>query len=179
MLRLSPRYLKPGTGQVECVEIDWKPRSCPELPEPGGKDIRQWWRVLKAASQKAGCPMKCPKMEELLHKAGFVSIRSRTFRIPFQASYARDDWWADWLHAAMVGTRNPDEGDNGFVNLSLSHITRQLGWSARAVRELCGAVGTEAIQEIDNPLHFNLHVWTARKPESLAYEPEFDLWAYA
>ena len=94
--------------------------------------------------------------EQLLESAGFVDISRKKIRVPFQNN-GRDEYeWTmtTWYRGAM-GHTEPDESKSDFVSLSMSHFTRQLGWSEAAVRDICRRV-TWVLNKRTSPLYHNL-----------------------
>lgn len=78
------RYIKPGAGQIEHVEIDWQPRSYPATFPEDAQIVQQWWNCLRAASSQQGSSIAFPDTtEQSLEAAGFVDITRRKTRVPF------------------------------------------------------------------------------------------------
>ncbi|KAI0849551.1 methyltransferase LaeA [Daldinia vernicosa] len=79
------RYLKPGTGLFEHVEIDLTPKSADgELPEDS--QLRIWAHELTEAMERAGRPITAnPHTVGMLQRLGYVDVEQTTKRIPFNS----------------------------------------------------------------------------------------------
>ncbi|KAI1378784.1 S-adenosyl-L-methionine-dependent methyltransferase [Hypoxylon crocopeplum] len=79
------RYLKPGTGVFEHVEIDFTPRSeIGDLPEDS--PLRIWAHELNEAMERAGRPLTMnPNTVGLLQRLGYVDVEQSSKRVPFNS----------------------------------------------------------------------------------------------
>ncbi|KAK3710450.1 hypothetical protein LTR37_010293 [Vermiconidia calcicola] len=149
LLSTAFKYLLPGVGQIELVEIDHTPRSAPEPFPIQSLVFVQWWEYLKEASNRAGLPMEYREdTERLLEDAGFVDISRKRIRCPYvgHPDDKHDQDTADWLANAVRSFEGDDERGvrdenmNAFVALSMFHFTTQFGWSEQLVKRLCNDV---------------------------------------
>ncbi|KXS94962.1 hypothetical protein AC578_3836 [Pseudocercospora eumusae] len=164
LYRKAYRSLRPGTGQVEHIEIDWKPRtSAREFPAQG-MDLLKWWEYTLHASQMAGKSLEYrDDTEDLLEQAGFVDISHKRFRVPLYVAATKDKRETAFAHAYQMAMGY--QGSQSFTAFSMSLFTRVFGWPAQSAAQTCAAA-LAVIQGHPLPLYINLHVWTARRPQS-------------
>lgn len=134
------RHLKPGTGFVEHIEIDWTPRLSGGSEFPPALDaLSQWWRCMVQASASRPIAYR-EDTGDLLRSAGFEDLTHRTIRISLQSS-PRDERDANLKRYFQSFMCWKDERDGGmpvsFEALSTSLFYRQLGISADQTRSMC------------------------------------------
>ena len=150
------RYLRPGNGLMEHIEIDWTPRC---LSDRGvGAEVAplfEWWRYMVEASSRNQKPITYREdTEALLTRVGFTDINHKTVRIPLQPTPGdrRDFELEQWFKGAMcVG------GSRAFEAMTLSLFTRQLGYDPGYVRAACDVL-KRICESRQWPLYFNLWV---------------------
>lgn len=122
-------------------------------------DLLQWWYNLQSASRIFGKPLDCPTdIDQVMQRCGLVDFAHRTVRVPLR--YRRDDEREEKLcEGFRHATARPFEGriPRTFESLSMSLFTRQLGWQAQAVSDLCARLRAIVLIE-DLPIYFNLYV---------------------
>lgn len=82
-LLTAARHLKPQSGYIEQVEMDWVPQSH-DGSVTRHSYVAQWAQELMDATEKLGRPMRLnPELtKQRLHAAGFVDIRHDTIMVP-------------------------------------------------------------------------------------------------
>ncbi|CZT17507.1 uncharacterized protein RCC_03341 [Ramularia collo-cygni] len=158
------RCLRPGSGQIEHVEIDWTPRSYqPNFPA-NATDLWNWWGWMLQASDRAGKSLAYREdTEELLEQAGFVDVSHKRVRVPLCGTDRRDLQEKQLAHGYQMTMGYT--GSQSFTGMSMALFTRYLGMSPHHVEQLCARV-LAVVQQESLPLYINLHVWTARRPMS-------------
>ncbi|CAK3759998.1 S-adenosyl-L-methionine-dependent methyltransferase [Lecanosticta acicola] len=159
------RCLRPGTGQIEHVEVDWTPRTHESHYPAAAIDVHNWWYWMCQASSQSGKPMAYREdTEDLLEHAGFVDVAHKRIRVPLFVHSARKDQ-REWALAHGYQVAMGHEETESFTGLSMLLFTRYLNFSPAQVLEVCNRV-KGVIGQKDLPLYINLHVWTARRPQS-------------
>lgn len=100
------RYVKPGTGHLEHVEIDWQPRSEPAPFPEEAQPYELWWKCMEAASLRSGYTIACPSpqdTEQHLENAGFVDITRRKIRLPLGQPRDVYEWNIQRYYRALLG----------------------------------------------------------------------------
>lgn len=133
---MAGRYLKPGTGLFEHVEIDFTPKSeHGELPEDSA--LRIWVRELTEAMDRAGRPLAAnPNTVGILQRLGYVDVEQVTKRIPFNA-------WPDNEQEKQMGTWFNLGLTQGLLALTIAPLTRMNGYDPEQVADLCNRVRKE------------------------------------
>ena len=125
------RHLKPGVGHLEHVEIDLRPR-CDNGDVPAR--LLQWYEWLEDATARGGKPIQYERAAvDLLKQQGFVDIRDRVIRLPFNA-------WPESLHERDIGRWYSLGLCEGLEALSLGPFTRVYRWSLSDIERLCEEV---------------------------------------
>lgn len=135
-LILSTRYLKPGTGLFEHVEIDFTPRSeNGDLPEDS--QLRIWAHELTEAMDRAGRPITPnPNTVSMLQRLGYVDVEQVIKRVPFN-SWSEDEHekvMSKWFNLGMT---------QGLHALSIAPLTRMNGYDPEQVADLVTRVRKE------------------------------------
>ncbi|KAK6210762.1 hypothetical protein LQW54_005967 [Pestalotiopsis sp. IQ-011] len=130
------RHLKPSTGVIEHVEIDFTPLSG-DNSLPYDSRLRFWFNELRLAHQQAGRPIVLdPTPETLLRQAGFEDIKRNIKEIPYHpwpsSEHQRDV--GRWFNLGMV---------HGLEAMSLAPLTRHRGYSKEQVDALLQDVKRE------------------------------------
>ncbi|RYP17919.1 hypothetical protein DL765_004238 [Monosporascus sp. GIB2] len=130
------RHLKPGSGILEQVEIDLRPRS--EKGElPANTKLSLWIRELGEAFDRAGTPLGMdPKTQALLEDLGFVDVKQETKRIPCNA-------WPDDEHEKDIGRWFNLALTQGLQAMSYGPLTRKLHYNKDQVDALVAEVRRE------------------------------------
>ncbi|KAK5113923.1 hypothetical protein LTR62_003046 [Meristemomyces frigidus] len=137
-------YLKPGTGRLEIIEIDWQPR-CDDGTLPLGPNdaFTVWWDTMRSASARLGKPIQYPHhLPQALEQIGFEVEKNDTIRIQ-SWEYGDDEYdeltaeAARWYVCAMGKTPNDDNRPlRSFSGMSMELFTRVEGWTADQVERL-------------------------------------------
>ncbi|KAI1406234.1 methyltransferase LaeA [Hypoxylon fuscum] len=151
------RYLKPGTGIFEHVEIDLTPKSeNGDLPEDSA--LRIWAHELTEAMERAGRPITAnPNTVGLLQRLGFVDVEQVTFKVPFNT-------WPLEEHEKLVGQWFNLAITQGLFALSAAPLTRMNGYEPEQVSDLCARVRKEICTRAQMAF-CTMYIWTARRPQ--------------
>ena len=120
-------HLKPRTGRLEWVEVDYEPRNAGNVPLPPGMRLLQWYRYIKDATMRVERKIDYPHTnKELLARQGFVDIQEEVIRLPLRewptdrptSDYERElgRWWGTAFH-------------DGLEALSLWPFSKIFNWS--------------------------------------------------
>ncbi|KAH8682167.1 methyltransferase LaeA [Xylariales sp. PMI_506] len=155
------RHLKPETGIVEHIEIDFRPESY-NNSLPADSSLRFWANELYEAFERTGQSMIInPNPEVLLKQAGFVNIEHTELPIPYHAwpVNEREKEVGRWFNLGM---------NQGLVALSMAPLTRIKGYSKDQVLQLTERVRREICTRalISS---CTMHIWTATKPPQRNY----------
>lgn len=162
--RKAFRCLRPGTGQIEHVEIDWRPRTNQANFPAAAMDMWNWWGWVCQASERSGKHIAYNEQtEEMLEQAGFVDISHKKIRIPLYCNGQKDP--REWQLAHGYQTAMGHVGSQSFPGFSMALLTRYLGFTPQQVYELCERV-VHVVRQKDLPLHVTLHICTARRPQT-------------
>ncbi|KAI0009441.1 methyltransferase LaeA [Xylariaceae sp. FL0662B] len=150
------RYLKPGTGYVEHVEIDFRPE-CEDGDVPKGSKLLTWSRELTEAMARSGRSMiPDPNTVGVLEQLGYVDVEQIRKRIPFSP-------WPDDNHEKDMGRWFNLGLTQGLYALTIGPLTRMNGYSREQVIELINGVKKEICTR-DLRVYCTMYVWTARRP---------------
>ncbi|KAJ2898994.1 hypothetical protein MKZ38_003563 [Zalerion maritima] len=131
------RHLKPGTGYMEQVEVDWVPR-CDDDSLPPDSTLSQWASKLLDAIDQYGRPMRVHPEEarRQLALAGFVDISEAVIR-------ACHNSWPEDPNEKEAGRWFNLGLSNGLTALSYAAMVRMLGMSKEEVESLCARANRE------------------------------------
>ncbi|KAI8965416.1 methyltransferase LaeA [Daldinia sp. FL1419] len=150
------RYLKPGTGYFEHVEIDLTPKSEDgELPEDSS--LRIWARELTGAMERAGRPITVnPHTVGLLQSLGYVDVEQTSKRIPFNSwpDDAREKEMGRWFNFGIT---------KGLQAITIAPLTRMNGYDPEHVENLISKVRKEMCSR-RLKAYCTMYIWTARRP---------------
>lgn len=151
-------YLKPGTGYIEHVEIDWVPR-CDDNSLPSDSSLSQWAEKLLDAMDQYGRPMRVrpEETQRRLGLAGFEDINETVIKAYYNA-------WPEDSHGKEVGNWFNLGLSNGLTALSYAAMVKWLGMSKEEVESLCNRVNKD-ICMLKYHAYCRIYIWTARKPE--------------
>ena len=120
-------HLKPGSGHIEQVEIDLKPR-CDDGPVP--EILGSWYHWMQDSTNRAGRPIEYyPNTADILRSQGFVDVRDEIIRMPFNT-------WPRDTHSQDVGRWYNCGFREGLEALSLGPLTRVYKWPVEDVKRL-------------------------------------------
>ncbi|KAI5863022.1 methyltransferase LaeA [Durotheca rogersii] len=153
------RYLKPGTGVFEHIEIDFTPRSeGGDLPEDS--QLRLWARELTEAMARAGRPLTLdPNTAGMLQHLGYVDVEQVSKRIPFNS-------WPPEEHERELGRWFNLGVTQGLHALTIAPLTRMNGYDPEQVAILIERVRKEMCTR-GMRAFCTMYVWTARRPSSI------------
>ncbi|KAF1813886.1 LaeA-like protein, partial [Eremomyces bilateralis CBS 781.70] len=150
-------HLKPGSGWIEQVEIDFQPR-CDDGTLRPESHVVQWYQYLAEATGRVSKSITYESNTgHILRSAGFIDIQETVIRAPYNG------WPAD-PHQKHIGRWYNLSITEGLEALSLAALTRINRWDAdQHVRPLLSAVRAE-INSRKIHAYNNIHIWTARRP---------------
>lgn len=148
------RSLRPGTGQIEHVEIDWRPRTTQQHFPREAIDIWNWWGWMQQASERARKPIAYrDDTEDLLEHAGFVDISHKRVRIPFFANARKDRKEAALAHGFQMAMGHV--GSQSWTGLSMALFTQYLNFTPQQVQDVSNRV-LHILPEQGLPLYITL-----------------------
>jgi hypothetical protein len=153
-LAIRPQLKNPRTFRT--ANPDPLPSSCP---------VTKLQDLLALASRKRDIPLNPDptKTDALLVSTGFTDRIHRTHTLPL-CMWSLDRCQRLIGERMMLAWRSPDADTDGFFEgLSLELLTRWLGMTQEAVRELT-AQCEHYIAQPANRIYVNFHTFTARKP---------------
>ncbi|KAI1392863.1 methyltransferase LaeA [Hypoxylon trugodes] len=150
------RYLKPGTGLFEHVEIDLTPKS--ELGElPDDSHLKIWAQELTEAMNRARRPITANlRTVEILQSLGYVDVEQVSKRIPFTT-------WPDSEPEKEIGKWFNLGITMGLQALSIAPLTRMNGYEPDQVNDLIAKVRKEMCSR-GMRAYCTMYIWTARRP---------------
>ncbi|KAF2668219.1 LaeA-like protein [Microthyrium microscopicum] len=150
-------HLKPGSGYIEQVEIDLKPR-CDDGTLLPDSPLHEWYNYLDDATNRANRPIAFnAATKEQLRAAGFIDIREQIIRAPLNG-------WPNDPHQRQIGRWYYIGLSEGLEALSAAPFTRIFRWDfTEHVLPLCGRVKKEMTNHKVHAYN-NIHIITARKP---------------
>ncbi|KAI0895760.1 methyltransferase LaeA [Annulohypoxylon nitens] len=150
------RYLKPETGVLEHVEIDFTPR-CEDGALPEDSSLRIWAHELTVAMERARRPITAnPHTVALLERLGFVDVKQVSKRVPFN-SWPPDETEREmgkWFNLGIT---------QGLYALSIAPLTRMNGYDPEQVQNLVNKVQREICSRAIRS-YCTMYIWTARRP---------------
>lgn len=125
-------HLKPRTGRLEWVEVDYEPRNAGNVPFPRELALQKWYNYLKDATMRVERNMEYPHANKaLLQRQGFVDIQEEIIRLPLRewpsnrptSTHERElgRWWGTALH-------------DGLEALSLQPFHKLFHWTPAVIR---------------------------------------------
>ncbi|KAI1852081.1 hypothetical protein JX265_005919 [Neoarthrinium moseri] len=156
------RHLKPGTGMIEHIEIDFQPLSDGSLPADAR--LLHWYSELSSAYARAGKPLALNRQNDvdvLLRQAGFDDIQCFTRDIPYHPWPAgeKEKEIGRWFNLAMV---------QGLQAMTLAPLTRHAGYDKTQVDKLVGEAKKDILTR-SRRSYCKMHIWTAKRPFNKRY----------
>ncbi|KAI8628896.1 methyltransferase LaeA [Xylariaceae sp. FL1651] len=151
------RHLKPGSGLLEQVEIDWRPKCEGDPRTLRDSKLAEWSQKVHQGFQRAGRPLEMdPNTKGRLEAAGFVDIEHIEKRIPFnpwpEAEHEKE--MARWFNLGLT---------QGLDAMTFEPVIHWLNYPEQAVRELIERV-KEDICKREWRTFCTMHIWVARRP---------------
>ena len=110
-IKTSRKYLRPGSGWLECHELDPLPR-CDDDTMPADFALTKWNNLHEESIQMMDEPRSCriaPEIARWMREAGFVDIRERIDKIPVNP-WPKDSrmrqigtWWEQCFLDGLAG----------------------------------------------------------------------------
>ncbi|KAK4170452.1 S-adenosyl-L-methionine-dependent methyltransferase [Cladorrhinum sp. PSN259] len=153
------RHLKPFTGHIEHVEIDWTPRTDDPATAIEGSLVERWANELLEVMDNYGRSLRLDSnlTKQRLADAGFTDIREEILQVPFNAwpSDRRGRELGRWFDLSMR---------TGYQALSLAPFARGLDRSAAEINDFIDQVYAETHSK-EFHAYVRVHIFTARKPQ--------------
>ncbi|KAK6071247.1 methyltransferase domain-containing protein [Seiridium cupressi] len=130
------RHLKPGTGMIEHVEINFDPQSNDSSLPPDSR-LRLWFNEMRSAYEQARRPIVLePSTETWLKQAGFEDIKRNIKEIPYHPwpSSEHQKEVGRWFNLGMV---------HGIEAMSMAPLTRHRNYTKEQVTALLAEVKRE------------------------------------
>jgi hypothetical protein len=146
---LQYSHLKPGSGYIEQVEIEWLPRRQDDSLSTNGA-LHLWTEKLLTAMDKHGRPMRLvpEQIRRQLKIAGFVDIQESSIKVCYSP-------WADDKLEREVASWFNIGLSHALTALSYKPMIEHLGMSKYEVDQLCSDV-FEEICSLRSKLHCTL-----------------------
>jgi hypothetical protein len=131
---LPIRHLKPGSGLMEQVEIDFRPHSDGDPRPLRDSKLMEWSQKLHQGFARAGKKLEMnPNTKEILEEIGFVDVEHTTIRVPFNPWPAEESEKeiARWFNLGLT---------QGLDAITLEPVINYLNYPVQAVRELIEGV---------------------------------------
>jgi SAM-dependent methyltransferase len=155
----SKRYLKRGTGWLECLDLDFGP-FCDDGTMPADWPVIQYARNLYEASKRIVPPRPLDTARSIvtsMHRAGFVDVHERIDKVPYNP-WPRDPFLKqlgrDWEKQVLVGLA-------GWSYKLLGE--RGLGWTRDKIEIFLVDV-RKAVKNRYVHAYSNIHVVCGRRP---------------
>ncbi|KAI1821292.1 methyltransferase LaeA [Xylaria intraflava] len=151
------KHLKPGTGLLEQVEIDWRPQCEGDTRTLANSKLMEWSHRVHEGFARAGRKLEMdPNTKAILEDIGFVDIEHKVVPIAFNP-------WPD-LEAKKEVARWFNLGlTQGLDALTFEPVIHYLNYPEQEVRELIERV-KEDICKREWRTFCTLHVYVARRP---------------
>ncbi|RMY41059.1 hypothetical protein D0865_12387 [Hortaea werneckii] len=146
LCRRALRYLAPGTGRIQLIEIDWEP-CCDDGTLPDHSPMHLWWRTICHASALNGRSIQFEhRLPRMLEQAGFEIEQNFPYTMqtwednkqPSTPDELRKNQVARWCMSAM-GWSNADRDiprNRCFAGLSMALFTKIERWQPAHVELL-------------------------------------------
>lgn len=90
-IRNAKKYLQPGSGWIECCELDPTP-ACDDDSIPTDWAFGRWNEWMEYGAQRAGRPLRiAPHLKKWMEEAGYVDVQQVIVKIPVGSWPARPD----------------------------------------------------------------------------------------
>ncbi|KAK5695962.1 hypothetical protein LTR97_008382 [Elasticomyces elasticus] len=175
LLQTANKYVKPSTGKIELVLMDWQPQAYDKTLFPeAGKAMLYWYADLMTATAELGMPIAYPQgIGELLQLAGFVDVGCANVRIPmcegrldsYEQRIANEFRIAMGSDPLAYQGRSlvPTQHFQAYQGMSMVPFTQHFQTTPSEVNKICERVAK--IPELGKvQLYHDLYIWTARKP---------------
>ncbi|KAI1123243.1 S-adenosyl-L-methionine-dependent methyltransferase [Nemania abortiva] len=150
------KHLKPGSGYLEQVEIDWRPQ-CDGDPRPLAESkLEEWSQKVHRGFARAGRKLEMdPNTKRILEDLGF-SVEHKTISIalnPWPEPEHRKEM-ARWFNLSL---------NQGLEALTFESVIHWLGYPEQEVRELIERVKEDMCRR-EWRTYCTLHIYVARRP---------------
>ena len=159
LMQTARRYLKPGKGWLECLEIQFNV-SCDDDTIPSNWALSEWFKCHREGYSNFRSPRTLTisdKLVKVMEEAGFVDIQERVDKIPINP-WPKDPflkrvgqmWETNWLEG-LAGFSNKMYGPDG------------LGWSQNELEVFLVDV-RKCIRDRNVHAYQKFHVVWGRRP---------------
>lgn len=160
-MKTAKKYLRPGTGWIECHDLDPRPRS-DDNTIPDKWPLSEWERMMTKGARKInpkGTLHMAPRLKEWMIDAGYVDVREIVFKLPL-GSWPRDK------ELKSIGRGYASVVLDGLPGFSYKILGNEgLGMSREQI-EVCLAGVRKCLVDRDVHAYFNFHSVMGRKPSA-------------
>lgn len=129
-LTSSGRHLKPGTGLIEQVEIDWRPQADGDPRPLASSKLAEWSHKVHQGFARAGKKLEMdPNTKSILEDIGFVDVEHKKIPIAFNP-WPQDEHkkeMARWFNLGLT---------QGLDALTFEAVIHWLNYPEQEVRDL-------------------------------------------
>ncbi|KAI1811752.1 methyltransferase LaeA [Poronia punctata] len=151
------QHLKPGSGLLEQVEIDFRPFAEGDPRPLQESKHMEWSQKLHQGFARAGKKLEMnPKTKEILEEVGFVDVEHTTIRIPFSPWPPEEEEKeiARWFNLGLT---------QGIDAITFEPIIHWLNYPYEAVCDLIKAVKADICKR-QWRTYCTMHIYVARRP---------------
>ncbi|KAI1749678.1 S-adenosyl-L-methionine-dependent methyltransferase [Xylaria castorea] len=150
------KHLKPGTGLLEHVEIDWRPQSEGDPRLLADSKLMEWSQKVHQGFARAGKKLEMdPHTKEILEDIGF-SVEHIKIPIAFNP-------WPESEHRKEIARWFNLGLNQGLEALTFDSVIHYLGYPEQEVRELLDRVKEDMCRR-EWRTYCTLHIYVARRP---------------
>ncbi|KAI0405777.1 S-adenosyl-L-methionine-dependent methyltransferase [Xylaria palmicola] len=150
------KHLKPGSGYLEQVEIDWRPQCEGDSRPLAESKLAEWSDKVHRGFARAGKKLEMdPNTKAILEDIGFT-VEHRTIPIAFNP-------WPDHEHRKEIARWFNLGLNQGLEAMTFDSVIQWLGYPEQEVRELLERV-KEDICRREWRTFCTLHIYVARRP---------------
>ncbi|KAI1282949.1 methyltransferase LaeA [Xylaria sp. FL0933] len=157
LYRQAFEHLKPGSGLIEQVELDWRPQADGDPRPLAASKLAEWSHKVHQGFARAGKRLDMdPNTKTILEEIGFVDVEHKKIPIAFNP-WPEDEHKkevARWFNLGLT------QGLDGFTFEAVIHW---LNYPEQEVRELIERV-KEDICRREWRTYCTLHIYVARRP---------------
>ncbi len=133
-LMLSVRHLKPGSGLIEQVEIDWRPQADGDPRPLATSKLAEWSHKMHQGFARAGRKLEMDSnTKTILEEVGFVDVEHKKIPIAFNP-WPEDEHkkeMARWFNLGLT---------QGLDGLTFEAVIHWMNYPEQEVRELLDRV---------------------------------------
>ncbi|KAI3340669.1 methyltransferase LaeA [Ustulina deusta] len=151
------KHLKPGSGLIEQVEIDWRPQADGDPRPLATSKLAEWSHKMHQGFARAGRKLEMDSnTKTILEEVGFVDVEHKKIPIAFNP-WPEDEHkkeMARWFNLGLT---------QGLDGLTFEAVIHWMNYPEQEVRELLDRV-KEDICKREWRTYCTLHIYVARRP---------------